>query len=219
MATIACHFCKCTRSRRSECYSPFSSLSEYGCITNDRTFEEVESLYGSQMTPVYSGGLVYEYSEEGSGYGLVKISADDSITTTPDFSALQKQFAKAKPSGDGGYKSDGSASTCPKMSTTWEVKDFTGEELPAMPDGAKKYMDKGAGKGPGLSGPGSQNAGGTSTGTAGPGSASSTSSGSPEASESEGAGVSVVRPGSSDGPLFACAAAVFVSTLFGAYIL
>lgn len=52
-------------------------LSEYGCNTNTRKFEEVKSLYGTDMTGVYSGGLVYEYSEEGSKYGLVKINGNN----------------------------------------------------------------------------------------------------------------------------------------------
>jgi 1,3-beta-glucanosyltransferase GAS5 len=58
-----------------------------------------------------------------------------------------------------------------------------------MPDGAKKYMDSGAGKGPGLKGPGSQNAGGQSTGTAQPGSGRATTTARPGvASSSTSAG-------------------------------
>ena len=45
------------------------SLSEYGCITNERKFEEVEALYNDEMTGVYSGGLVYEFSMEANNYG------------------------------------------------------------------------------------------------------------------------------------------------------
>ncbi|KAI5283262.1 beta-glucanosyltransferase, partial [Ascosphaera aggregata] len=47
-------------------------LSEYGCNTNTRKFEEVAALYSTKMTGVYSGGLVYEYSQEDSNYGLVE---------------------------------------------------------------------------------------------------------------------------------------------------
>jgi len=32
------------------------------------------------MTGVYSGGLVYEYSEEGNNYGLVTITSDTAVT-------------------------------------------------------------------------------------------------------------------------------------------
>lgn len=87
------------------------------------------------MTPVYSGGLVYEYSEEGNDYGLVKISGN-AVTEKSDFQALQQELSKNMPSGDGGYKSDGTPSTCPAKSTTWEVTEFTGDQLPAMPSDA-----------------------------------------------------------------------------------
>ncbi|RMZ77581.1 hypothetical protein DV737_g4248, partial [Chaetothyriales sp. CBS 132003] len=150
-------------------------LSEYGCNTNTREFEEVAALYSTEMTSVYSGGLVYEYSEETSNYGLVKISGD-SVTELDDFTALKTAFKKtANPDGDGGYNSTGGASGCPAASANWNV---TSDALPAMPDGAKKYLTEGAGTGPGLSGTGSQNAGGASTGTAtaGSGSATATSS-------------------------------------------
>merc|ERR1712230_162208 len=121
-------------------------LSEYGCNTNTRKFEEVTSLYSSQMTGVYSGGPVYEYSQEPSNYGLVEINGD-SVSELADFTALQSQFSKtANPTGDGGYNSTGGASGCPTYSSpNWLVKD---DSLPAIPDGAKKYMSQGAGTGP-----------------------------------------------------------------------
>lgn len=169
------------------------------------------------MTGVYSGGLVYEYSEEGSGYGLVKISGK-SVKETSDFTALASALEKTKaPTGDGGYRSDGAASECPSASSTWEVTDFTGSDLPAMPEGAKEYMQKGAGTGPGLTGAGSQDAGGQSSGTAtaGSGEPTNTSGGS---STSSGAANAVLL-----GPIgyapFVCTAAVLLSTLFGAALL
>ncbi|TEY63389.1 hypothetical protein BOTCAL_0155g00110 [Botryotinia calthae] len=146
-------------------------LSEYGCNTNTRKFEEVKSIYGTDMTAVYSGGLVYEYSEEGSKYGLVKIDGS-SVTEKDDFTALKAAFAgTANPTGDGGYSSTNKASDCPAQSSTWNV---TSNALPVIPSGAAALMSKGAGKGAGLTGAGSQNAGGTSTGTASAGSGSVT---------------------------------------------
>ena len=85
-----------TKVEQYKAYSIPLFLSEYGCITNKRTFEEVVSLYGTQMTPVYSGGLVYEYSEEGSGYGLVSIDGT-SITETSDFQALGEAVRQCQP--------------------------------------------------------------------------------------------------------------------------
>lgn len=168
----------------------FNSLSEFGCITNTRDFGELEALYGSQMTPVYSGGLVYEYSEEGSGYGLVNINGN-SVSETPDFDALKSALEENTVSGDGGYKQNGSPSKCPAPSNTWEVHEFSGAELPAIPDGAVKYLQNGAGDGPGLNGDGSQWAtDGASDSTASPGSGEGGSS----SSSSSSSGVSGLRP-------------------------
>ncbi|KAB8215451.1 Glucanosyltransferase-domain-containing protein [Aspergillus novoparasiticus] len=165
-------------------------LSEYGCNTNKRQFQEVSSLYSTDMTSVYSGGLVYEYSQEPSKYGLVEIN-DNKVKTLADYDALKSAFEKtSNPSGDGGYNKTGGANPCPaKDSPNWDVDS---DALPAIPEGAKKFMKDGAGKGEGFSGKGSMSGGGsTSTGTAEPGSGSATgsaggSSGSSSSSSSAG---------------------------------
>ncbi|TPR10641.1 hypothetical protein CAN33_0035355 [Aspergillus niger] len=132
-------------------------LSEYGCNTNKREFEEVSALYDTKMTGVYSGGLVYEYSQESSNYGLVEINGD-SVKTLSDYDALKSAYSKtSNPEGDGGYNKTGGANPCPaKDSPNWDVD---GDSLPAIPEPAKKYMTEGAGKGAGFSGSGSMNAG------------------------------------------------------------
>ena len=164
------------------------------------------------MTPVYSGGLVYEYSEEGSGYGLVNIRGS-SVSETSDYKALQQALARTQPSGDGGFKANGKPSKCPVRSKTWEVTEFTGSELPSIPEGALQYMKNGAGKAPGLNGPGSQWAKGTSTGTADAG------SGAVSATASAGSAVSNIRGDTTLAPFLACGAAIFFSTLLGATLL
>src|SRR5438876_2880652 len=112
------------------------------------------------MSPVFSGGLVYEYSEEGSKYGLVTIKGD-SIIENDDFKALKEAYAAtSNPSGDGKYKANGSPSKCPPASADWNVNT---DALPSIPVPAQKFMTSGAGTGPGLSGPGSQTAGIPST--------------------------------------------------------
>ncbi|PBP24914.1 1,3-beta-glucanosyltransferase [Diplocarpon rosae] len=166
-------------------------LSEYGCNTNTRKWEEVASLYSEDMTPVYSGGLVYEYSQEESKYGLVTISGS-TVTPLDDFTALQEAFkATSNPSGDGGYNSTGGASSCPAKSANWEVAN---NDLPAIPSAAAALFKKGAGTGAGLTGKGSQNAGGTSTGTATSGSGSSSTSDTATTSSSKAAGASLQPP-------------------------
>ena len=154
-------------------------LSEYGCVKTTRKFEEVKTLYGTQMTSVYSGGLVYEYSKEGTTdpgdkYGLVEISGD-SVSELTDFTSLQSAFSGTPiPTGDGGYKATGSASMCPPKSNTFLV---SSDAVPAMPPKASQYFSKGAGSGPGLSGSGSQDAGAESPGAASAGAGKPTASG------------------------------------------
>ncbi|KAG9680707.1 beta-glucanosyltransferase, partial [Aureobasidium melanogenum] len=216
--------------QKVQTYSNYSLplfLSEYGCNKNTRKFEEVSALYNQEMTGVYSGGLVYEYSEEGSDYGLVTISGS-SVTPNDDFTYLQNAFANnTAPSGDGGYHSDGTPSTCPPSSDTWNTGNFQGEDLPAMPSDAKKYMTSGAGTGPGLSGPGSQDAGTDNVATASAGSGSATRTASGSASTGSGASSSATHSGAASrvnmgqvsfAPLI-MTGLVALSTLLGATLL
>lgn len=120
-------------------------MAEYGCNTNTRTFQEVGTLYSTQMSPVYSGGIAYEYSSQANGYGLV----DASDEPNQDFMALAKQLkATSNPTGLAGASPNAGASKCPAYnSDTWNVPNMT---LPAPPTNIKQYMTKGAGTGPGL---------------------------------------------------------------------
>lgn len=190
-------------------------MSEYGCNKKTRTFEEVAALYNSEMTNVYSGGLVYEYSQEESKYGLVQLNGN-SVREFPDFTALKTAFAgTANPSGDGGYKSSGSASTCPPQSATWNV---TSDALPALPAPAAKFMKQGAGTGVGLTGAGSQNAGTQSSGTATAGSGSVSATSTASSGKKSGAASGLRAPEMAVAPLV-CGLVVVASTFFGAMLL
>ena len=170
------------------------------------------------MTGVFSGGLVYEYSKESTDYGLVQVN-DDSVTELADYKSLKDAYSKQQnPSGDGGYKSSGKASQCPRKSASWDVADDT---LPAMPEKAKSYLQKGAGPGPGLTGPGSQEAGTPSSGdaTAGSGAVTSTAASSPSASTTKKAAAANVRaPEKFTAPLIG-SLVLMVSTLLGSSLL
>lgn len=195
-------------------------LSEFGCIKNPpREFNDVLTLFSDQMSAVYSGGLVYEYSNEADneGYGLVEIDDDTSVSERSDYKTLKSQLEEVKdqPSGDGGYLKDGSASSCPPKSSTWDVANNT---LPEMPAPAKKYFSSGAGKGPGINGPGSQTSGTTSEGWVSV-DANSTTSGSGSSASSSGAAVANVQiPELAVAP-FVAGMVVLVSTIFGASLL
>lgn len=168
------------------------------------------------MTSVYSGGLVYEYSEEGSKYGLVTISSSGTVTEGADFTALQSAYkGTANPTGDGGYNSTGGASGCPVKSANWNV---TGDALPAIPSAAAAFMKAGAGKGAGLTGAGSQNAGGTSTGTATAGSGSVTATATGKSSSTSKSAGNSMQGSFNTAPLFMTGFVVAMS-FFGAALL
>lgn len=200
-------------------------LSEYGCVKTTRKFQEVATLYGTQMTAVYSGGLVYEYSKEGTAapqdlYGLVEIS-NNGVSELTDFASLQTAFQGTPlPTGDGGYLPNGSPSICPTKSSTWLV---SGDALPAMPAQASQYFKSGAGKGPGLSGTGSQDAGAGSSGTASAGSGQPTATGTSSSSSASGSSSSKKSAANgmqefSLGPLV-CGLVVAMSSFVGAMFL
>lgn len=187
------------------------SLSEYGCNTNKRQFQEVASLYSKDMTSVYSGGLVYEYVEEGSKYGLVKLNGN-TVTELDDFDALKTAYAGTpNPQGDGGYSQSGAASKCPTKSGTFNVDS---DNLPAIPEPAKKFMTQGAGTGVGLTGSGSQNAGTASSGTATAGSGAVTATGSAK----KGAAGALRAPSLSVTPIV-CGVVLVASSVLGAALL
>ena len=120
-------------------------LSEYGCNANVRNFGEIEAPMSSNMTGVYSGGLMYEYSMEPNKFGIVEIQGgqdNGGKDQTGDRKELAEfaNFATAlkkwpAPTGDGGYTKATKAAACPTQDANWA---FDGTAaLPTMPAGAK----------------------------------------------------------------------------------
>ncbi|KAJ6258890.1 1,3-beta-glucanosyltransferase gel1 [Drechslerella dactyloides] len=150
-------------------------LSEFGCNKFlPRTFPEIEAIYSTQMTGVFSGGLVYEWTQEENKFGLVKVSQDlKSIELMDDYKNLKSQYQKTpNPNGDAGATlTPGKASKCPsKVPGIWDAECT----LPDMPAKAKGYLDSGAGQVLGFSGPTNQwDTPGTPSSGSGTGTASS----------------------------------------------
>jgi hypothetical protein len=125
-------------------------LSEYGCLENGRDFGEIGALMNDEMTGVYSGGLMYEYSNEANNFGIVEISKDAKVKELDGFSKFASALSKyPAPTGTGGAASTTHSVTCPTSDSIWEVDPTA---IPLMPTQAQQYMDDGAGKGPGLKG-------------------------------------------------------------------
>ncbi|KAK5151715.1 hypothetical protein LTR04_006558 [Oleoguttula sp. CCFEE 6159] len=106
-------------------YSVPVFFAEYGCNTpSPRHFTEVGALYGQNMTPVWSGGIVYMYFQEANNFGLVSVISDTSVSKLPDFTSLSSQIAKVTPSGvnSASYTpTNTQAQSCPPTGTDWRA--------------------------------------------------------------------------------------------------
>ncbi|KAF2862123.1 carbohydrate-binding module family 43 protein [Piedraia hortae CBS 480.64] len=123
------------RTKEFSTYSVPAFFAEYGCNeVSPRPFTEVQALYGSQMAPVWSGGIVYMYFQEANKYGLVSVSGN-SVTPNQDFKNLASQIAKASPSGVkmSDYKPTNSPASCPATGKSWTPK---ASPLPPSPNKA-----------------------------------------------------------------------------------
>jgi len=119
-------------------YNVVAYFSEFGCITSPpRLWTEVGALFGSDMSPVWSGGLAFSYfpaqSVQGQ-FGIVNISSDGTtVTTSPDFDALKTQYSQISPQNS---PSQSSATTsypaCPTTNTTFVAS----TSLPPTPNDA-----------------------------------------------------------------------------------
>lgn len=109
-------------------------FSEYGCnIPSPRSFTEIEQIYGSKMTQVWSGGLLYEFFQKQDNFGLVKESARGKITKLNDFNTVRLRLVENVPFGAPYVKTmsnSRSTTSCPSVSATWRSL----SELPPTPD-------------------------------------------------------------------------------------
>lgn len=114
-------------------YSVPAFFAEYGCNTVEpRTWTEVAALYGPQMSPVFQGGIVYQYFQSENNYGLVNVNGN-SVTTLVDYSYLSVAMATVSPSGTSAsaYTPSLTATTCPPVGPSWSA---VASPLPPAPN-------------------------------------------------------------------------------------
>jgi len=125
-------------------------FSEYGC--NDpspRVFDEVPALYGPQMTTL-SGGLVYEWTQETSNYGLVQVYSNGTLQLLNDYSTLESQYSKVNTSLIESSNSSATSLQPPRcnanlISTDGFSHDFN---IPQPPSGAAQLISAGVSNAP-----------------------------------------------------------------------
>ena len=69
-------------------------FSEYGCNkVEPRQFSEIPVIYGEQMQS-FSGGLVYQWTQDSNNYGIVQVNKDGSAKLLKDYETLMAQYGK-----------------------------------------------------------------------------------------------------------------------------
>ncbi|CAI6338868.1 unnamed protein product [Periconia digitata] len=99
-------------------------FAEYGCNTpRPRLFTEVGTLYGPEMTGVWSGGIVYMYFEEANQFGLATVDGNN-VETNDDFNNLSSEIAKATPSAvqmSAYNPTNTQPAACPSVNSDWRA--------------------------------------------------------------------------------------------------
>ena len=121
-------------------------FSEYGCnAVLPRTFSEVPALYSNQMIVAFSGGLIYEYSEEPNNYGLVTLNDNGTVSIRPDYDNLQNRYDSLDVNALEKSNATAASLTPPACSTDlFAGANFsTYFDIPARPDGVDDFIKNG----------------------------------------------------------------------------
>jgi hypothetical protein len=119
-------------------------FSEYGCNeTPDRYWHETQSIYGEDMYNVFSGGVVYEWTQEKNDYGLVEVGKEET-QILDDYNRLKEQLGKIKWEDVQTLKTNGDHDFVECAPKLIEEKGFMNNfTLPDLPPGASKLINNG----------------------------------------------------------------------------
>jgi len=120
-------------------------FSEYGCnLVTPRNFSEVPALYSSEMTGVFSGGLIYEYSEEVNNYGLVNLNDNGTVSILEDYNNLQARYDALDVTSLEQANATANSLTAPTCNLDLLAgSSFSDFELPAHPSGVDALISSG----------------------------------------------------------------------------
>jgi hypothetical protein len=121
-------------------------FSEFGCNEpQPRYFNEVQSILGPDMTDSFSGGIVYEWTQEDNNYGVVDVADDGSIKLRQDYGALRGQYLKLDTKALQNGEPPSSSAKVPTCSAKLITEDdFNGNfTLPVLPPGGQDLINKG----------------------------------------------------------------------------
>jgi hypothetical protein len=121
-------------------------FSEYGCnLVTPRQFSEVPVLYSEDMTSVFSGGLIYEYSEEPNNYGLVNLNDNGTVSILQDYNNLRKQYNSLDVETLEKANATATSLTPPVCAVSLLAgANFSNSfDIPARPDGVDDLIDNG----------------------------------------------------------------------------
>lgn len=119
-------------------------FSEFGCNqVLPRTFTEIAALYSTEMT-TWSGGLVYEWTQEANNYGLVQVNGDGSLTILQDYANLQNQYNMINLTQVLSANSTANALTPPTCSSDLVSSDFPSFNIPSQLPAISSLIKNGA---------------------------------------------------------------------------
>ncbi|KIY49125.1 hypothetical protein FISHEDRAFT_41976 [Fistulina hepatica ATCC 64428] len=119
-------------------YNVVAYFSEFGCLPSDglpRPWTEVASLFSSNMTGVWSGGIAFSYfpatSADGQ-FGMVNISSNGAtVTTGTDYNNLKKEYSAVSPTNSPPASSaTATYPACPTQNSTFSAS----TSLPGTPN-------------------------------------------------------------------------------------